>query len=199
MLDVLDHRPLEEQLPGLVVASQPMLRSRSRSGPCRSRGRLRPRDAARRGAVLDGGEARQPFSRRARDRRISSSHRASSSQSWMLEPSSNGTKRPAVAGQPRETVARPIQLLDHQRVEQADQVGTRRDPIAGPGLINRAGASHAFPRLQHQDPASPTLPGKRHRPVHCVRRPTTIASHFRVPSSRTGVESSRHPRVSRVL
>ena len=127
-------------------SSSPMRSSScSRAAGRRSRGRARQRDAARRaGARITSCISRQPATSRGEKRRISSSQRSSSSQNWTLLPSSKGTKRPLVAGVQSKPCARSPQLVDHQRMQQADEVGARRHLDATPELFQRAGAADAL-------------------------------------------------------
>ena len=59
-----------------------------------------------------------------------------------------GRRRPA------EPVALEIELPHHQRMQQAGHVGAGRHADPGPGLLERARASHLLARLEHQHPPS---------------------------------------------
>ena len=99
VLDELGHGPVEEELRGLPDRRRGGLRSVRVWARRRSRDRLRRRAAARRAA----GEstslmAFQPSTSPGRSGGLRLRSVSSSSQSWMLEPSRKGTKRPLTAG-----------------------------------------------------------------------------------------------------
>ena len=98
MLHVFDHRPLEQDLAGFVVASKAGfdLVAAQRAADPDIVGAPGPKCVAQ--AALHVGEGSPADQVRGRSFATSASHWVSSSQSWMLEPSSNGTNIPAVAG-----------------------------------------------------------------------------------------------------
>ena len=43
-----------------------------------------------------------------------------------------------------------MQVVDHDRVEQPAQIGTRRDTVPWPGLLDRTSPAQALARFKHQ-------------------------------------------------
>ena len=115
----------------------------------------------------------------------------------MLVPSSNGTNIPPIAGIHRKPVAGKVQLLDHQRVEQPDEVGAGRDPNPGQASSMRAGAADPVAGLQHQDPR-PARARYAAQVSPLCPAPTTIASQRRAASSETGCGRPIRPRTAAV-
>ena len=151
-LDKLRHRPVEEQQLVLLRRRRAVLRSARAWAARRSTDRrcTLMAQAHRRRRRITSLMARQPSTSPGASARTSSAHRSSSSQSWTLEPSRKGTKRPVDRGRPSVSAPRQFQFFDHQRMQQSGKIGAGRHAHAGEGLLDGAGAANALPALDHQ-------------------------------------------------
>ena len=151
-LDHLDHRPLEEQrrAPRRRRPGGARCASRVGDGPIQtSPVAVRPERVAEPVASPPSSPASRRTSPGAK-RRISSSQRSSSSQSWTLLPSSNGTNIPPSAGVQRKPWPAQVELAHHQR----DAAGRRRRRRAT--CARRATAPPACTRRRPASRASST-------------------------------------------
>ena len=193
MLDVLDHRPVEQDAQRLGVSRQPALDLVAGRSPADPEVAIAvgPQCVAQPALhVAERPPARQVAGREPRDLLLAQP---------IVVPELDARavlerdEQPGRGRRPSEPVLGHPQLVDHQRVEQSDQVGTGRDPSPRPDLLERAGAPHAAAGPPAPAPAGPPWPGTPRRSARCARRPTTIASQRAAASSRIGCRRFQHP------
>ena len=140
MLDELDHRPVEQELAGLVVAAEPLvdlLAARCPADPEVAVAR-RPKCVAEPPLhVAQRPPAGQVAGREPADLLLALGVVVPELDARSRRRTAR-TARPS-AGYHSKPAAGQVELLDHQRMEQPDQVGTGRDPVARPDLLERAG------------------------------------------------------------
>ncbi len=188
VLDAIDHRPLEEEMPGLDVAPQPLVDLLERGGsadpevasPGGPQGVAQPR--LDRGKIapavnIDGREAANLVL-----------------APLVIVPELNAAavlerdEKPRDGGKPLETVGCHVQFFDHQRVEQPDEIGAGRDAVARPGLVDGARPPHPLPRLDHQDVLA------RSCQVGCAGQAVVSRPHYDgVPASRSQLADRPRP------
>ena len=194
MLDILDHRPFEEQLPSLVVAAEPALDLVARRGSTDPEVAVavRPKRIAQPLLhVAEGPPALQVRRRQAADLLLAQ---------FVVVPELDAgavverNEHPGLGRQPLEAVVDHLQLVDDAGMEQPDQVGARRDAIARPDLDRacrhrrRAGVPRA------PAPASPPAPGRPRRSVRCGPRRRRSRPTARRPGRGSKAETASIPR-----
>ncbi len=151
VLDHLRHRPVETAPRALRDLCRCALRSAHATATLQSRRRFRPPDEAH---SADGGSRRtlHPSLSHRRGKACEPRRRSvrPSSQSWMLDPSRKGTKRPFYRRGPLEAAPREIQLVHHQRVQQNRRDRRKGTCVRSEGLLDGAGAADAQPAFDNQ-------------------------------------------------
>ncbi len=151
-LDVLDHRPLEQELAGVLIALEPLLdplASRSRADPEVPLARRAQGVAEPALDVVHRPPAAQVAGVEAADFLLALSVVLAELEA---RPVVERHEHPRAGGDPPESSTGQAQLLDHQRVQEPDEVRARRDPIPRPDLFERASPADPLAGLQDEHP-----------------------------------------------